>query len=574
MSRSPSNAAERRARIDENTKQSPDKHREAAVGGGCGCASGGGHSTGCGTGLGPATASALEKIESELRAFELAERQRLGLVPDPTHWSDANPQDFTAEERGKTRLLFGGLTAAHDAILEAGLQSLGYNAVALPYADVEALQTGKEFGNRGQCNPTYFTVGNLVKHLVKMRDVEKISTDEIIRNNAFVTFGACGPCRFGTYVTEYRKALRDSGFPGFRVMALSQEGPQDDLGGTATAIDTNLEFYVVVLKGLMAGDIINLLGYRNRPYEIEAGATDAAIKESIEAVRNAFLEGRSVLRAMMQVRRAFAKVKVNRLQPKPKVAIIGEFWAMTTEGDGNYRLQRFLEEEGAECDIQIITAWALYIIWTLSYDIRESTMLRRRKGEIDRFEGLVPRKGILFAWLGGRAMKLVFGTFAKLAGLKDYKLPNMQEIAALAHEYYPNQLRGGEGHMEVGKVIQTAKKKKDHMIISVKPFGCMPSSGVSDGVQSLVSARFPEVEFLPIETTGDSAVNAYSRIQMALFRARAKAHAEFQDALKAKGLTIEEATRRVEGKSSLSQALNYPGHKVTGTAANVVYELG
>ena len=47
-----------------------------------------------------------------------------------------------------------------------------------------------------------------------------------------------------------------------------------------------------------------------------------------------------------------AQVQVDRLQPKPKVAIIGEFWAMTTEGDGNYRLQRFLESEGAEVDIQ------------------------------------------------------------------------------------------------------------------------------------------------------------------------------------------------------------------------------
>jgi predicted nucleotide-binding protein (sugar kinase/HSP70/actin superfamily) len=573
MLREPSKAAGRRARLDETTNKSPDMHREATVGGGCGCATDG-ETAGCGTGLGEATASALEKIESELRAFELEERRRLGMEPDSAHWNDDNPQEFTAEERGKTRLLFGGLTAAHDAIIEAGLRSLGYNAQALPYADVEALQTGKEFGNRGQCNPTYFTVGNLVKHITKLRDDEGLSADDIVRDNAFVTFGACGPCRFGTYVTEYRKALRDSGFPGFRVMALSQEGPQDDLGGTATAIDTNLEFYIVIVKAVMAGDIINLLGYRNRPYEIVPGATDAAIQESIEAVRTAFAEGRSILRAMNKVRRAFAKVKVNRLQPKPKVAIIGEFWAMTTEGDGNYRLQRFLEEEGAECDIQIITAWALYILWTLSFDIRESTMLRRRKGEVDRFEGLAPRKGIFFAWLGRRAVKLVFGTFAKLAGLRDYKLPNMREIADLAHEYYPNQLRGGEGHMEVGKVIQTAKKKKDHMIVSVKPFGCMPSSGVSDGVQSLVSARFPEVEFLPIETTGDSAVNAYSRIQMALFRARAKAHDEFAEALKDKGLTAEEAARKAESKAALSRALNYPAHKVTGTAANAVYELG
>ncbi len=32
---------------------------------------------------------------------------------------------------------------------------------------------------------------------------------------------------------------------------------------------------------------------------------------------------------------------------------------MTTEGDGNYGLQKFLEQEGAECDIQPVTAWIL-----------------------------------------------------------------------------------------------------------------------------------------------------------------------------------------------------------------------
>ena len=88
MSHDPSNTFGRRARLDEGTMQSPDMHRETAVGGGCGCDTGAADSQGCGTGLGAATTSALEKIESELRAFELAERQRLGLEPDPAHWND------------------------------------------------------------------------------------------------------------------------------------------------------------------------------------------------------------------------------------------------------------------------------------------------------------------------------------------------------------------------------------------------------------------------------------------------------------------------------------------------------
>ena len=61
-----------------------------------------------------------------------------------------------------------------------------------------------------------------------------------------------------------------------------------------------------------------------------------------------------------------------------------------------------------------------------------------------------------------------------------------------ATHYYNNDLRGGEGHMEVGKLILNVLHKQGaHDAVSVKPFGCMPSSGVSDGVQSLITEKLP-----------------------------------------------------------------------------------
>jgi hypothetical protein len=54
----------------------------------------------------------------------------------------------------------------------------------------DALQYGKEFGNRGQCNPTYFTVGNLVKHARQnLRDVKGCPPSKIIERYVFVTAG-------------------------------------------------------------------------------------------------------------------------------------------------------------------------------------------------------------------------------------------------------------------------------------------------------------------------------------------------------------------------------------------------
>ena len=166
-----------------------------------------------------------EDIERELRAFEAEERKRLGIEEEASeHWHDANPQAFTRDERETTTILVGGLTMAHDRLFAAAWEGLGYTIQALDVPDVEALRFGKEFGNRGQCNPTYFTVGNLVKHLVYLRDQEGLTADDIVRNYVFLTAGACGPCRFGTYATEYRKALGDSGFDGFRVLLFQQQG--------------------------------------------------------------------------------------------------------------------------------------------------------------------------------------------------------------------------------------------------------------------------------------------------------------------------------------------------------------
>ena len=62
---------------------------------------------------------------------------------------------FTRKEKATVTLLIGGLTMAHDLLVEAAFRSLGYNVIALDCPDMEALQTGKECGNRAQCNPTW-----------------------------------------------------------------------------------------------------------------------------------------------------------------------------------------------------------------------------------------------------------------------------------------------------------------------------------------------------------------------------------------------------------------------------------
>ena len=78
-----------------------------------------------------------------------------------------------------------------------------------------------------------------------------------------------------------------------------------------------------------------------------------------------------------------------------------------------------------------------------------------------------------------------------------------------------------------------------HMVLALKPFGCMPFFQ-SDGAQSAVVNRFREMIFLPIETSGEGEINAHSRVQMALGEAKIKAKAEFEQALASTGKKLDE----------------------------------
>jgi len=516
-------------------------------------------------------------MEAELAKFEEEERKRLGIDDNVEHWTDKMVGlDFKKSERPNITLLIGGLTMIQDTLIEGALKGIGYNVQHMDCPDTEAFQTGKEYGNRAQCNPTYFTVGNLVKTLIHLRDEKGLTSKEVVEKYVFLTAGACGPCRFGMYVTEYRKALRDAGFDGFRVMLFQQTGGLKQATGEASGLELNPTFFAAIVKAIIAGDVLNAIGYRLRPYEVEPGATDKALDAVRANCYSALQNQKSILWALMSSKKHFKAVKIDRQLAKPKVSIIGEFWAMTTEGDGNYQLQRFLESEGAENDIQLVTAWLLYNIWEARHDTMDREQLRAQDDGKFGLGGLGPwgaAKRVVSVAGAEVAVRTLFQTFAHAAGLYGYHLPDMNKVAEVSHEYYNNNLRGGEGHMEVGKLILNVINNKCHMTLSVKPFGCMPSASVSDGVQSAIVEKFPGTIFCPVETSGDGRVNFYSRVQMYLFKAKQAATAELEKAHEEHGVTREQVAEFLKQNPRYASPLHKPPHAYAGVAADLVAEV-
>jgi predicted nucleotide-binding protein (sugar kinase/HSP70/actin superfamily) len=487
-----------------------------------------------------------------------------------THYRRPVSRPFTRAERAKTTILISGLSSTHERLAEAALQSLGYSCRALPTPDLQAYETGKEYQNNAYCNPAYFLVGNLIKYLQGLK-ADGMTSREIVDRYVYLTAGSCGTCRFGMYEEEYELALRNAGFDGFRVLTFSIDRAPDQVVSGA-GLEMNFDFFLALANALNIGDILNQFVCRIRPYEVDPGKTDEVLHSVIammsDVLRNRTpfqpsgapfrifaamglraqyayaakvvhqLRSRDLVDAVARARTEFDSIELDRLRVRPIVKVIGEFWAQSTDGDGNFRMVRFLEQERAE-------AYVDRMIGTrITYLFHMAQQMARAKKHIDG-EGRAltirhPRrllsgriryaKKMAMLTLGIRLYKRENQRLLRVLGGGLHEIVDQRTLQRLAAPYYEWRCASGEGHLEVAENIYYHTHGLCHMVLGLKPFGCMPSTQ-SDGAQAAVLNEYGDLIYLPIETSGDSEILAYSRVQMALSEARERAGREFDEAL-------------------------------------------
>lgn len=541
--------------------------------------------------------------------------QPVSISTTPAQWRYFEQKPFTRDERATTTVLFGGLTFKHERLVRGALKALGYKADIIPTPTVADFQTGKEYGNYGQCNPTYFTVGSLVNHLKRLEG-SGLSKGEIVDKYVYITpESPCGPCRLGMYQNEYRLATDNSGFTGFRVIGFQQKPKLN--GDPNAGLEINIDFSFALVFSILMGDIVNEVAYAIRPFEVNPGETDRVVEQSIDdlegvtsrltfppleemndtlvSLARLFPKKRStfevvlklhrwfkgetleqLLKGLHHVAQTFNAIEIDRTRPKSIVKITGEFWAQTTEGEGNFGMFRFLEEEGAQLMVEPVATWLYYMIHGAKQDNRDLTAL------IDKDELEITFLDRLKAYIAQgkkeKILALVDKAYVNLynkmrAAFFDipHALVNQQELEDLAHRFYHSRLEGGEGHLEVAKNVYYHQHHLCHMVLSLKPFGCMPSTQ-SDAVQAAAQGAYGDMIFLPIETSGEGKVNALSRVQMALGEAKRKTKREFQKVLEETGLTTEDVRAYLDEHPEMKQPSylipHYP--ETVGTAANLV----
>ncbi|HYY16952.1 MAG TPA: activator of (R)-2-hydroxyglutaryl-CoA dehydratase, partial [Gammaproteobacteria bacterium] len=274
-------------------------------------------------------------------------------------------------------------------------------------------------------------------------------------------------------------------------------------------------------------------------------------------------------------------IEVDYLRVKPICKVTGEFWAQTTESDGNFNMFPFLDREGAQIIREPIATWTSYLLNQAKNEARDRRGLQEGEamprwyevGKQAQRELAYYKKRLMLA-LAGKIYNREYDRLRAALGNKPHALVNQLELQRVGHPYYNSRAEGGEGHLEVAKNIYYSNKDLCHMVLSLKPFGCMPSTQ-SDGAQSAVISHYKEMIYIPIETSGEGDVNAHSRVQMALGEAKVKAKNEFARVLQESRRTLDEIRAYVEAHPEMKRpAWKILHHKgVVGTAANFAKQV-
>jgi len=496
-------------------------------------------------------------------------------APTVSHYLGYRPKPFVREERKDVTVLFGGLTWKHERLVQGAMHNLHYNAEPLPNVARADLDAGKELIDVGACCPTTFTAGNLVNFLKS--EVALRGKAEVNKKFVYLTAGSCGPCRFGQYHESYEMALDALGLRDFRMFLLAQDqldqGPVNGGG-----LEINMQLTTGLIWAILCGDVLTDLEYMTRPYEVIPGQTDQVLRDSVEYMYQVYrdrplkdnkwamlawhLTTDYFTAALRHVYKMWEAIEVDRLRVRAKVKITGEFWLQTHEGDGNHNIKRWLEQEGAETIPPPIAVWLHYLLHpAMRPPTKKQTMQRGFKLKRAMHQGLE------------RVYEINYNRLRKALGNLPYELPDQIELKNLADPFYHYELRGGEGHLLIGKALYTYHHKKAHMVCELSPYSCMPNT-MSVGAMANVLGKYPDLLYAPIEIKGDAEIHALSRCQMILTEAKKRAQRDFENVLQKTGLTVD-AIRQYEASHPEVRRATYrvPHLGYAGTAANYVAHL-
>ncbi len=256
---------------------------------------------------------------------------------------------FTKEMKEEYTILMPQMLPIHFGMFRKMLELEGYHVSQLNNEGRSVVDEGLKYVHNDTCYPALLVIGQFMDAIKTQGfDPHKV---------ALVITQTGGGCRASNYIHLLRKALEKAGMGYIPVVSISF-GLEKNPGFSLT-----VSLIRKLIYAMMYGDLIMNIANQVRPYENNAGDTDAMVEHWCDELVDRFTAGKGMSRGQMKkiFPEIIADFKSIPYTPgeKTRVGVVGEIYVKFSSL-GNNNLERFLLSEGAAPVVPGLTDFLIF----------------------------------------------------------------------------------------------------------------------------------------------------------------------------------------------------------------------
>ncbi len=420
---------------------------------------------------------------------------------------------------GKT-LLIPDMAPISSRLLAASFRAFGVNAIVME--TYKGLGLGRKHTSGKECLPCQITLGDILLHL--QSEKERLGSGFAPEQYAYFMPEADGPCRFGMYNKLQRLVLDQ--FPEFQpvpIVYLSTMNNYETAG--ILPPDKARLFRRLSYVTLVAGDVLDRIAWRVRPYELRPGLTDTFMHEAVAKVSDvietvgADLRFDAICRALGQIAATAATFLDPHKPRRPIVGIIGEIY-LRSHPASNQNIIHQLERYGAEVVDASLGEWINYITSESLKKIDRQWLETRRRKDWAGCRTLVRK------WIGlqieayyqkWRQWQVYRSVLRHLDIQPDHNISHIKKH--LDRNRLFHEAIGTEAVLSIGGALEYAHHGFDG-VVNVFPFTCMPSTMASAVLKPLLN----DMKIPYLDAPYDGAIQPNRDVALRTFMYQAQQH--------------------------------------------------
>lgn len=419
---------------------------------------------------------------------------------------EAFPIKFVKADRKNRVIYIPNLSESFSYCIASIIKNSGYSMEPLPLAGKAAIEAGKRYVHNDICYPAQVNIGEFLCQL----QAGKIDPDHAALGIA----KNCKECRAGQYPALARKALDDAGYPTIPIITTGED--QKDMH---PGFRFNMSHQWHILWGLTFIDALEKMRHRIRPYEQNAGETDAVFTEHTQALLDVIKQRKHKSMALFKTAiQAFNAIPITNEKRRPRVGITGEI-LMNYHPTANGNIEKYFEHNGME---------------TVTPNMHDFFRLNPYVEKIMSKQGNLPNPigSFLLSDITGKLFDGVYNRINRemKAFRFDIGYSNIAHLADNVKGLLDITYRGGEGWKLPAEILEMAKDGVNSFVI-LQPFGCLPNHITGRGFTKPMKKLMPHLQILSLDYDPDTSfANIENRLQMLIINAREREKADKKEA--------------------------------------------